>query len=703
MQDLDPEDPDAASHPNYEQIHFFGKQDNPGGTGRMKYIPTRCLPDTHYAFQEKMLAVVGLNRKFRGKLSEATSGIDYNRLGVNAERVILDRAPAITDPKDRPLHLHSTGLQIKAAIDYLKQKPWWAKRDPLRRLLPEEEQAARTAEEVTGAIEALEGGLGTSGAAEQGTSAAEAQPRTLSEEESRRREGKAPARPEDPSEFEGMDEQPLNRRKRKRTGPGVMGLGDFTLRPMAGVVIREPAAGTGRVPRGIRGPPPPTQPPPPIPSPLKTPPPPPHTGEMEVDQRTPNPKEGVPKEVSNKGSAAELPGGEAAAKGVAEEVAATEDAAPEGFTAEIRQEVDALTSQPAGEDEEVRADGDRNREGGETIDPNKAEEAPSTSFPSFKTFQSGDMGFSARRVSIPDSARAESWGKHGENAKAYFGGCSQLSKMEHVREWSVRATAGIAEPGPSIPDPAWVVHNHNLTCEMIDTLQERVGIAEAEAKLAKLKQEKAEDRAQQVVDYFNTFCEEMEKEVLSIMDEGEALIKAFGAVNVKSLKTKIDQKIDTEVQSRVLAREELFRQRVKILERQRITSLETQLNDREAELSQARDKAKQTEQQLSDAEGKLKEQQESSQKTLEEVQKKLADAEAQLAVKIYSREEYSTAYRNEYRVARRLALHAAPDLDWYQCEIWAEDPEDPHMEYASQAEVDLENRLQAEDSEVEEA
>ena len=101
------------------------------------------------------------------ELNESNSQIDYECLGVNAERVVLDRAPAITDPRKRPLHLHSTGLQIEAATNYLRQKPWWAKRDPLRRLLPEEDEASRTAEEVARALETLEGGEGTSRAAEE--------------------------------------------------------------------------------------------------------------------------------------------------------------------------------------------------------------------------------------------------------------------------------------------------------------------------------------------------------------------------------------------------------------------------------------------------------------------------------------------------------------------------------------------------------
>ncbi|XP_021747890.1 zinc finger homeobox protein 4-like [Chenopodium quinoa] len=210
-------------------------------------------------------------------------------------------------------------------------------------------------------------------------------------------------------------------------GPTVLGPDGFELRPMPGVVIREPAVGRGRVPRGARGPRPPVQPPPPTPPPPKTPPPPPNTQEMEVDQRTPDPKEGVPEKASNKESVAKLSGDKAIVEGVAEEVVAAENAADGGFAAIIQQEVDTLINQPIEDAEAVHADGDQTGEGEEPTDPYKAEEAPSSSFPSFKTFQSGYMGFSTPQIPIPNSAWAEIRGRYGESVEAYFGGCSHLS------------------------------------------------------------------------------------------------------------------------------------------------------------------------------------------------------------------------------------------------------------------------------------
>ena len=60
---------DNGPDPNLNQQNIFGKLPNRGGSGRMQHIPETWLPDTHYVFQENMLAAVGLSRKFKdGKL-----------------------------------------------------------------------------------------------------------------------------------------------------------------------------------------------------------------------------------------------------------------------------------------------------------------------------------------------------------------------------------------------------------------------------------------------------------------------------------------------------------------------------------------------------------------------------------------------------------------------------------------------------------
>ncbi|XP_021747124.1 uncharacterized protein LOC110712973 [Chenopodium quinoa] len=609
MQDLGPEDPDVARHPSYEQMSFFGKQNNPEGIGRMRFIPARWLPDNHYVFQEKMLAVVGLIRKYRDELSEATSGVDYNRLGVNAERVILDRAPAIIAPKDRPLHLHKTGLQIEAAAEYTKQKPWWEKRDPLRPLLPEEAQAAQTAADVSRAIDSLKGGVGTSGAAERDIPASEAQPKF--EEGSERREGKAPARSEDPSSSES------------------------------------------------------------------------------------------------------------------EEM---------GFSDDIDREVDAFLRQPdLGEEAEkvVAADlgGDQlgSAEGEGHAKPEKIQEVPSSSFPSFQTLNSGDLGFSAPRITVPEPVWERIWGQNREGAAGYFGDLTSMSEVDRARVWSLKATDGMGESSQRVPDPAkdnqrllmHVVHNQTLTVELIDTLQDKLEhawedakIAREEAKLAELKQQAAEEKQQQSEEYekraaeaIQTFCSAMEKEFFPPLMEREKFLQEQMGVDISKFKAAIESRIQEG-----MATEEALQARDVHLsaaqaaaesQDQKLKELEDQLRVKGDELTQAKTEASNVQLELNEqktSSSKLSEELEKSKKDLEESQKKLADAEALLQVRLYTQEEYEMGYINGFKVARRLALHAEPSLDWSKCALWAQDPEDPHMLYATPAEHEI---LQAEQAEEE--
>lgn len=191
-----------------------------------------------------------------------------------------------------------------------------------------------------------------------------------------------------------------------------------------GIEIREPEEGGGspRVPR------PPAQLPP------RTPPPPP---EMEVDQKTPDPKGGVQEEVQE--SAAEH----------RDEDAVMPNA--EGFTADIAREVEAFVLTPEEEAEVIIIDSAEKKEDAE---PSKTQEAPSSSFPSFQTLQSGEMGFSAPRMPIPDHIWDLIWGQNREGAAAYFGNFAGMSEVDRARIWSLKATAGMGESSRSVPDPA---------------------------------------------------------------------------------------------------------------------------------------------------------------------------------------------------------------------------------------------------------
>ncbi|XP_021723768.1 uncharacterized protein LOC110691159 [Chenopodium quinoa] len=134
---------------------------------------------------------------------------------------------------------------------------------------------------------------------------------------------------------------------------------------------------------------------------------------------------------------------------------------------------------------------------------------------------------------------------------------------------------------------------------------------------------------------------------------------------------------------------------------QNLKELEDQLRVKGDELTQAKTEVSNVQLELNEqntSSSKLSEELEKSKKDLEESQKKLADAEALLQVRLYTQEEYEMGYINGFKVARRLALHAEPSLDWSKCALWAQDPEDPHMLYATPAEHEI---LQAEQAEEE--
>ncbi|XP_021714642.1 uncharacterized abhydrolase domain-containing protein DDB_G0269086-like [Chenopodium quinoa] len=155
MRSLGPPDADGQRDLHILQATIFGKRENPGGTGRMKFVLETWLPDSHYAFQEHMLAAVGLSRKFRDELSEATAKVDYRRLGVSVERI--------------------------------------------------EEEAAQTAEEVARAVEACEGGEGTSKAAEdEAAAAAEDEALLKTSEEAQQSAVKQPAKAAEEPVAEGF-------------------------------------------------------------------------------------------------------------------------------------------------------------------------------------------------------------------------------------------------------------------------------------------------------------------------------------------------------------------------------------------------------------------------------------------------------------------------------------------------------------------
>ena len=281
------------------------------------------------------------------------------------------------------------------------------------------------------------------------------------------------------------------------------------------------------------------------------------------------------------------------------------------------------------------------------------------------------------------------------------------------------------------------MHNQTLTVELIDTLQDRVDaavhekkVAEEEVKLAKLKQAAAEEKQQEVEEYgkkaaeaLKTFCDAMEMEVFPPLMEGEKFLQEHMGVDVSKFKAAIESRIQegtaaqAEVQqrlealeaSRMAAEELLLAKDVQLSEaaaaaeaqRAKFQEAEDQLLIQKVEVAQAQTKAFQIQQELNELKGsssKVADELKKSKEDLEETQKKLADAEALLKVRVYTQEEYEMGFRNGFRVCRRVCLHAEPKLDWSKCAEWVQNPEDPHMKYATPVEAEI---LKAEEAEEE--
>ncbi|XP_021740116.1 uncharacterized protein LOC110706506 [Chenopodium quinoa] len=216
----------------------------------------------------------------------------------------------------------------------------------------------------------------------------------------------------------------------------------------------------------------------------------------------------------------------------------------------------------------------------------------------------------------------------------------------------------------------------------------------------------------------------METEVFPTLMAGESVINEFGAFDIPSFRAAISRRIAAEAAGQVqemeqrleglessrMAAEEAQQARDAHLsaaqaaaegQDQKLKELEVRLKVKGDELTQAKTETSNVQLELNEqktSSSKLSEELEKSKKDLEESRKKLVDAEALLQVRLYTQEEYEMGYTNGFKVARRLALHAEPSLDWAKCALWAQDLEDPHMLYATPAEHEI---LQAEQAEEE--
>uniref|UniRef100_A0A803LIM3 Sm domain-containing protein n=1 Tax=Chenopodium quinoa TaxID=63459 RepID=A0A803LIM3_CHEQI len=109
----------------------------------------------------------------------------------------------------------------------------------------------------------------------------------------------------------------------------------------------------------------------------------------------------------------------------------------------------------------------------------------------------------------------------------------------------------------------------------------------------------------------------------------------------------------------------------------------------EEQLAQAREEAEKNQNDLLDANQKLKDDLIAQSTELEAQKTELQNAQELLKTRVYTEAEYAEGFENGWKTARRLALYAAPDLNWDQVEAWSMDPDNPRIKEASQAEIDF--------------
>ncbi|XP_021760835.1 uncharacterized protein LOC110725668 [Chenopodium quinoa] len=158
---------------------------------------------------------------------------------------------------------------------------------------------------------------------------------------------------------------------------------------------------------------------------------------------------------------------------------------------------------------------------------------------------------------------------------------------------------------------------------------------------------------------FLSFCQGLEQIIFPCLEEGHALIQEYGAESIAEFKARIEAKMKEEAESWQLL-----------------------IFDHESQLARVREEAQKKQEDLEAANQQLKKDLEAQKSELEATQKLLE-------THIYTEAEYAEGFENGWKSARRLAFHAAPDINWDQVEAWSMDPDNPCINEASQAEIDF--------------
>ncbi|XP_021745472.1 uncharacterized protein LOC110711402 [Chenopodium quinoa] len=207
--------------------------------------------------------------------------------------------------------------------------------------------------------------------------------------------------------------------------------------------------------------------------------------------------------------------------------------------------------------------------------------------------------------------------------------------------------------------------------EELQSKADRAEEAENLARLAEMKQLKDEDETsatklemQRMDENFRSFCRGLEQTVFPWIEEGQSLMKGYGADTIVEFKARIENKMKEEAESR-----------------------QQLISDHESQIALIRTEAKDKQSELEAEVQKLKDVLEAEKKVSSKASSDLTAAEELLKTRIYTEAEYAEGYENGWKVARRLAFHLEPKINWDQAEAWSMDPADAHMYEASPAEV----------------
>ncbi|XP_021771416.1 uncharacterized protein LOC110735530 [Chenopodium quinoa] len=247
-----------------------------------------------------------------------------------------------------------------------------------------------------------------------------------------------------------------------------------------------------------------------------------------------------------------------------------------------------------------------------------------------------------------------------------------------------------------------VMHNTTLAADLNEELRLKAEEAEARARLFELKYQKAEKESSaamagvaEMQGKFKEFCLCFEQTIIPWLDEGRALLTEHEVDDIPSFKARIEEKLKREAAARTALAEELEAEKARHEAESQL--LVSHLDSKDSDLNAARSE-------LQELKSQLAAQLEETAKVKAEAEKaktELSAANDLLQVRVYTRAQYEEGFDNGFNVARRLAFHTCPEINWDQVEEWAAVPNHPNSRVAHPAEDAFLARLEAEADEDE--